>query len=245
MPVNPFFQSGKTIGRTSEQRVLEDIILESIKIYGMDVYYVPRTLVKEDILFGEDVLSKFEFAIPVEMYLRNIGGYGGDGDFVRSFGIEIRDNASFVVSRARYEQAIQQKGLGILSRPSEGDLIYVPLTHQLFEIKFVEHETPFYQLGNLYVWSLDCEAFVYSSEKIETGIGEIDEVVPLFSEDESIYRVLLENGNILTMENGNPVLLENFNLTTIIPGSDNDEIKNEQDAYIDWSETNPFGEVRQ
>src|SRR5574343_453691 len=113
MATNVYFQSGVPGGRTSEQRVLEDLVIESLKIYGFDVYYMPRKLIKEDDLFGEDVLSRFDYAIPLEMYLKNVNGYGGDGDFVRNFGIEIRDRGTFVCSRQRWDQAIAKRGLGI------------------------------------------------------------------------------------------------------------------------------------
>jgi hypothetical protein len=244
-PVNVYFQAGTPGGRTSEQRVLEDLIIESMKIFGFDTFYLPRKLVKEDILFGEDVLSKFEFAVPLEMYLKNINGYGGDGDFVRNFGIEIRDRGTFVVARARWDQAVTAKGLGILPyRPAEGDLIYMPASNSMFEIKFVEHEDPFYQLGHLYVWELECEQFVYSSEKIDTGIGPIDEIVLLQSTEEApLYQMRLVNGSLLTLVNGDPIIQASYKIGTIIPGADNDQVKIEGDEFLDFSEKNPFGEV--
>lgn len=246
MPVNKYFQSGVPGGRSSEQLVLEDLIIESMKIYGFDTYYLPRALVKEDILFGEDVLSKFEFAVPLEMYLKNINGYGGDGDFVRNFGIEIRDRGTFVCSRRRWDQSIAQKGLGILpGRPAEGDLIYMVETNSMFEIKFVEHENPFYQLGRLYVWEMECEQFTYSSEKLNTGVGEIDEVGVIQSTETTLYRLLMENGNAFEYEDGGHIILDDFMIGTIIPGADNDEIKTEGDGILDFSETNPFGDIRQ
>jgi len=246
MPTNHYFQSGVPGGRSSEQKVLESIIIESLKIYGFDVYYLPRKLVKEDILFGEDVLSKFEFAVPLEMYLKNVNGYAGDGDFVRNFGIEIRDRGTFVCARARYAQAVSAKGMGILpDRPAEGDLIYMPASNSMFEIKFVEHEDPFYQLGRLYVWEMECELFVYSSEKLDTGIGQIDEIVTLQSEEESLWNMTLNNGGQLLLQNGNTLLQSGFKIGTIIPGADNDQIKTEGDTILDFSEKNPFGEISQ
>lgn len=244
MPVNPYFQSGIPGGRASEQRVLEELIMESMKIYGFDTYYLPRALVKEDILFGEDVLSKFEFAVPLEMYLKNINGYGGDGDFVRNFGIEIRDRGTFVCARIRWDQAIAAKGLGILpGRPAEGDLIYMPASNSMFEIKFVEHEDPFYQLGRLYVWEMECEQFVYSSEEINTGIGPIDEIVTLQSLDQSLSRIGLVNGNSMGLVGGGVPILAGYQIGDVIPGADNDQINVEGDDILDFSETNPFGEV--
>jgi len=245
MSTNFYFQSGVPGGRTSEQRLLEDLIVESLKIYGFDTYYLPRALVKEDDLFGEDVLSKFEYAIPLEMYLKNVNGYGGDGDFVRSFGIEIRDRGTFVCARVRWEQAITKRGLGILpERPSEGDLIYMPASNSLFEIKFVEHENPFYQLGKLYVWEMECQQFVYSSEDLNTGIGAIDEIVTLQSIEVQTQRMMTETGLFLTDENNAYLNFDDFKVSTVIPGTDNDGIKVEGEDILDFSETNPFGEVR-
>jgi len=245
MATNVYFQSGIPGGRTSEQRVLEDIIIESLKIYGFDVYYMPRKLVKEDDLFGEDVLSKFEYAVPLEMYLKNVNGYGGDGEFVRNFGIEIRDRATFVCARARYDQALAKRGLGILpERPSEGDLIYLPASNSLFEIKFTEHENPFYQVGKLYVWEMNCELFMYSSENFSTGIGAIDEIPVVFSQEVLPYNVLAENGDPLITEVGDPLVFAEFDIGGQLANTDNDNIATADDEFLDWSEVNPFGDVR-
>lgn len=246
MTTNHYFQSGVPIGRSSEQRLLEELNIEALKIYGHDVYYIPRILVKEDQLFGEDVLSKFEQAIPLEMYLKNVDGYGGDGDFMSKFGIQIKDTATWVVSRLRWDQAIARKGLGILKeRPCEGDLLYLPVTNSLFEIKFVEHENPFYQLGRLYVFELRCELFVYSSEKLDTGITEIDEVAALQGMDLATYSLQLENGNgfLLEGDQGGFMVFEDYSLDNIIQGTDSEVIKTESDEILDFSESNPFGEV--
>lgn len=244
MSTNVYFQSGIPGGRTSEQRVLEDLVIESLKIYGFDVYYMPRQLVKEDDLFGEDVLSKFDYAIPLEMYLKNINGYGGDGDFVRNFGIEIRDRGTFVCSRTRWDQAIAKRGLGILpGRPSEGDLLYMPATNALFEIKFVEHENPFYQLGKLYVWEMECELFLYSSEKFNTGIGPIDEIPVLQSQEVIPYALLDEQGNALITESGEPIVSAEFDISAVIEYTDNTGINAEDDDVLDFTELNPFGEI--
>jgi len=244
--VNPFFQGGTPggpAGNSNEQLLLEDLIIESMGIVGFQTYYLPRGLVKEDLLLGEDVLSKFEFALPIEMYLKNTQGYGGDGDFVRAFGIEIRDRATFVVSRRRYEQEVINRNLSLLpTRPAEGDLIYMAATNSLFEIKFVEHENPFYQLGRLYVWELECELFVYSSQKLDTGIEEIDSVVVLQSEESTLYTLLLEDGNSLVQESGSLIISEDFLISTILPGTDNDGLVTESETVMDWTESNPFSD---
>ena len=161
----------------TEQRLLEDLVIESIKLYGHDVYYIPRTSVKEDLVLGEDVLEKFSSSYFVEMYLNNVEGMEGEGEFLSRFGLEIRDEATFVISQRRFQEVTQ----GTINRPLEGDLIYFPLTTGLFQIKFVDDEKPFQQLGVLPMWEMLCEKYQYSHEKLDTDIGIIDEIERLSS----------------------------------------------------------------
>ena len=167
---------------SQEQILLEDLIIESIKVYGIECYYLPRTLVKEDELFGEDALAKFEFAYPIEMYIKSVDGFQGDGDFLSKFGLEIRDSMILTVAKRRFEDEVhisdttpvnEEQGIG---RPSEGDLVYFPLNGKIFEVKFVEHEAVFYQMGKLQTYDLSLELFEYSHESIDTGIDVIDEI---------------------------------------------------------------------
>jgi len=162
-------------GIRSEQLLYEDIIVESISIYGQDFYYIPRTLVGKDEILGEDRLSKFKHAYGIEMYLETVNGFEGQGAFIQKFGLMMEQSATLTVARRKWEQLIGQHGLSILpNRPAEGDLLYFPLTGGLFEIKFVTHQDPFYQAGKLYVYKLQVELFQYASEHIQTGIKEID-----------------------------------------------------------------------
>lgn len=164
-----------TFGTKSEQRLYEDLIIESLKIYGMDVYYLPRELVKEDKLFGEDVLSKFDENYMIEMYLGTYDGFEGDGSLFTKFGVRISDEATFIVSKRRWEDLVSSSyNLVSSHRPNEGDLIYFPLTKGLFQIKFVEHEIPFWQLANVATYQLRAELMEYSEERLETGVDEID-----------------------------------------------------------------------
>ena len=165
---------------TSEQLLVEDLVIESLKIHGMDVYYMPRTSRdRVDYIFGEDTLKQYVSAYPLEMYLENVTGMEGEGDFISKFGLEIRDEVQLLVSRRRFAATIPQ------TRPNEGDLIYVPLVQNFFEITFVEHENDqamFYTLGrgrgaNVYVYALKLKQFVFSNEIIETGISEIDDQI--------------------------------------------------------------------
>jgi len=161
---------------TGEQFLMEDNIVESIKIVGHDCWYVPREGFNEvDSLYGENPQSKFERAYNMEMYLANVEGYEGDGDFFSKFGVEIRDTSNFICSRRSFERYIPSS---IAQRPREGDLVFVPALQKLFEIKFVEEELMFFSLGNRkpYIYEMRCELFRYSQESINTGVDEIDHV---------------------------------------------------------------------
>jgi hypothetical protein len=159
----------------NEQNLYEDIIIESLKIYGQDVYYMPREIVNEDKILGEDVPSRFSTAYKIEMYIENQQGFDGEGDLFTKFGVEIRDAANFVVSRRRWRHTVEQNSNTITGdRPREGDVLYLPLSNSMFEIMHVEHEQPFYQLNNVPTYNLRCELFVYSGEDLDTGIETID-----------------------------------------------------------------------
>jgi len=173
-------------GIRSEQLLYEDIIVESISIYGQDFYYIPRTLIGKDEILGEDRLSQFKHAYGIEMYLETVNGFEGQGAFIQKFGLMMEQSATLTVARRKWEQLIGQHGRTILpNRPSEGDLLFFPLTGGLFEIKFVTHQDPFYQAGKLYVYKLQVELFQYSSEHIQTGNSSIDVFETLKSFDDT------------------------------------------------------------
>lgn len=162
-------------GRRSEQQLYEDIVIEGLKVYGQDVYYLPRDIINEDRILGEDVPSRFNSSHKIEMYIENVNGFDGEGDLFTKFGVQIRDAATFIVARRRWDQTIKRYDNEITSvRPVEGDLIYLPMSNKLFEIMHVEHEQPFYQLKNLPVFRLRCELFEYNDEDFDTGIKDID-----------------------------------------------------------------------
>lgn len=161
----------------NEQGLYEDIVIESLKMYGQDVYYLPRTIVNEDRVFSDDVPSRFSAAYKVEMYIENIEGFDGEGDLFTKFGVEIRDQATFVVARRRWTATINRFDNDINSeRPREGDLIYLPLSNSMFQIMSVEHEQPFYQLSNLAVYKLRAELFEYNDEDFDTEVAAIDDI---------------------------------------------------------------------
>jgi len=161
----------------SEQGLYEDIVIESLKMYGQDVYYLPRDIVNEDKVFGDDVPSRFNSSYKIEMYIENTEGFDGEGDLFTKFGVEIRDQATFVVARRRWTQTVNRFDNDINSqRPREGDLVYLPLSNSMFQIMAVEHEQPFYQISNLATYKLRCELFEYNDEDFDTDIDAIDNI---------------------------------------------------------------------
>lgn len=161
----------------SEQNLYEDIVIESLKIYGQDVYYLPRDTVYEDRVFGDEIPARYNSSYKIEMYIDNIEGFDGEGDLFTRFGVEIRDEATFVVSRRRWRSTISMFDNEISSeRPREGDLIYLPLSNSMFQITHVEHETPFYQLANLPVYKCRAQLFEYNDEDFDTSVDVIDDI---------------------------------------------------------------------
>ena len=176
MALNPYFQQGSR----SEQNLVQDLINEQLRMYGVEVHYLPRKYVKEGTVIREVVRSKFDDAYPLEAYLDTYDGYGENPVILSKFGIEQKNEVTLTISRDRWETYIEplmenEADVKLTTRPKEGDLIYFPLGDRLFEIKFVEHEKPFYQLKKTYVYTLRCELFVYEDEVIDTGVEEIDD----------------------------------------------------------------------
>jgi hypothetical protein len=163
-----------------EQDLIESLVTESISIFGWDVYYCPRFIEKKDEIYSEDTLSTYDAAYQLDMYVRSYDSYEGDGTFLSKFNLEIRDQITFVVSRRMYRSEISTQ-VALLTRPREGDLIYVPQMKRLFTIKYVNNESIFYQMGALQVWDLVCEVFEYSNERFNTGVPEIDAIEPRYS----------------------------------------------------------------
>ena len=232
---------------TQEQNLVENLIIESIKIYGMEVYYMPRTLVKEDLLFGEDVLSTFDEAYPLEMYIKSVDGFQGDGTFLSKFGLEIRDEMVLTVARRRFGEEIDisdttpvNEAEGI-ARPSEGDLIYFPLNGKIFEVKFVEHEAIFYQMGSLQTYDLTLELFEYSHERFNTSIDEIDAIEDRYSGDMLFFELLAEDGSRYVFEDGSVVINDGYRIEDTDAKANNEFYQTNVD-FIDFSEINPFSE---
>ena len=245
MAVNHYFQSGIPQGRSSEQLLVEDLIIECMKIYGFEVNYLTRKAQNRDNILTEDPLNNYENSYEIEMYLKNVNGFGGDDQLLSKFGVELRDQATFLVSRRRWDEIVGRSGTAILStRPAEGDIIYFPLTKSYFEIKNVNATDPFFQVGKLYVYELTCELFQYSSERMDTGDTVIDSLETDHSLDISMYELLLEDGErlFLEYETSSSITLESYSASTYDIGAQNDKFEAEI-SVLDFTERNPFGEV--
>lgn len=206
MAVNPLFQS---FHEEIEQELHQDLFDESIQIHGIDVFFIPRVLVNEDYLFAEDPSSAFEEAFEIEMYLETFDQYEGDGDLLSKFGLHIKDQMTLNVSQRRFVAETD------LEKPLEGDLIYMPLTKAIFEIKFREHEEQFYALGTRYNWKLQCELFEFSREDFDTGLEEVDSLTDELDDSDGF--------------------------TGTDPFASNAEIETEGDAAIDHTQDDIFG----
>ena len=172
----------KANGSDQEQTFIENLIVESIEIYGQDIYYMPRTYVNRDTILGEVENSRFAQALQVRAYVNNVEGWEGQGELLSKFGVRIEDKTTFVFSREKFTSAVDDNAvLNVEGRPNEGDLIWFPATKHLFEIQFVEAERPFYQLGKGFVWECQCELFQYADEALDTGVAEIDGIEAAFA----------------------------------------------------------------
>ena len=169
MATNPYFKE-----YVGEQTLLDDLIVETIKAMGRDMIYIPREYLNRDIIFGEDPISEFKNAYTIEIYIQNVTAFGGQMNIINKFGINLTDRVTLQVSKTRFEQEVYNKST--IRTPREGDLIYFPFNKSIFEINYVEDKIPFFQFGTLNVYTLTCELFTYSFEKIDTGVTEIDEI---------------------------------------------------------------------
>ena len=197
MAINQYIRSNVK----SEQDLYENLVIETLKTYGVEVYYIPRDIVNENKIFGDDVPSRFNSSYKVEMYIDNIEGFAGEGDIFSRFGVEIRDEATFVVARRRWRDAVKRYDNEISGdRPREGDLIYLPMSKSLFQIQHVEHEDPFYQLQNVPLFRCRATLFEYNDEDLDTGVEAIDNI----EKDYAYKYVLTLNDNSLALP-GNTV----------------------------------------
>jgi hypothetical protein len=283
MPTNVFFNHAVN----TEQHLYEDLVVESLRMYGHETFYLPREIVEEDTILGEDVQSSFGDAYSVEMYLENTEAFEGEGDLMSKFGVQVRDQATFVLSLRTWERFISlDSNLATSLRPNEGDLIYFPLSGSMFEIKFVEHENPFYQVGKLFVFKMQCELFEYSGEDFDTGMAAdfieneqaytiemtmasggsgsytVGEVITYNSASAGEVIGWVESTRTLTIKDNTRTLAigdtlvgvsstASYVIETIVDvltfandgNAQNKDFEDKADGYLDFSETNPFGEV--
>jgi hypothetical protein len=243
MPTTNFFFNN--FQSSQEQLLLENLIIESVKIYGQEVLYIPRTINNFDKLHDEDDQSSYDQAIPIEMYIKSIDGFSGDGEFLSKFGVEIRNQVVFSVARRRFSEEVGDVTTQV--RPNEGDIIYFPLNNRVFQIRFVNNYEMFYQLGTLQTWDMTCEMFEYSGEVFNTGIPAIDDIQYLNSLNVFDWTIQTETPQDITDEAGNYFILEGSDAV------DKDFVDDEKDIneegttfkgwqFIDFSESDPFGD---
>jgi hypothetical protein len=296
MAVNSAFHTSNSHSLATERSLYQNLIKEAIQIYGHDVYYVNRDTVALDNVLGEDSLSSYTKQTPIEMYVEDAEGFGGDKEIITQFGLENRNEITFVVSKERFQEMDSQfviesgtdtTGGGILlesgsidqsgssstlssvqgddnfyvlqdiastdaDRPQEGDLVYHPVIAKMFEINFVDHDEPFYQLDNNPVYKLRCKQFEYSSEDIATGIDTIDTIEDDLSRSSSAFQFTLENevGSI-QLENAADtgdaefLISEDYIIGDYVTDktAQNELFDVLDDTVIDFTESNPFGDV--
>ena len=219
MATNFYFNN---FGSSQEQNLIEDLVIESIKIYGHEVWYCPRTIVNEEKIFKEDELASFNNAYSIEMYIKNVEGFEGEGDFLSKFGLQIRDRITFTVARRTFADEVTGG-----TRPKEGDMIFFPLTSKGYVVRFVEHEAIFYQMGSLQTFDIVCELFEFNQETFNTGVDIIDDTY---------------NDLSFAMANNTQVVTQ-FNISTIDKQAQNEEFETKGDDILDFTEINPFSEA--
>lgn len=227
---------------SQEQILIENLVLESIKIYGHDVYYCPRTLIAKDDIYESDTISEYNTSYMIDMYIRSYESYEGDGQFLSKFGLEIRDQVTFTVSVRNFMDEIGS--LESIDRPQEGDLIYLPMADRLMYIKYVNKTPVFYQMGAIQMYDLVCEMFEYSSEKLNTGIAAIDDIEKNLSLNMDVYSILTSDGLVLTTQEGAPIIQGGYDFETQSGDyfEDNTEFQLEGDNILDWTQVDPFSE---
>ena len=242
---NVFFNN---FSSSQEQQLIEDLTIESIGIYGIEAYYLPKTYGDYDYLYGEDDLGTLSDFYTVPMYINTVEGFGGEGDFLSKFGVEQRDTMTMSVARWTFETEVGNETKANIARPREGDVIFFPLNNKMYTFNFVEHEPVFYQMGALQFYELRLEMFEYSGERLSTGIHEIDKLEVSASLD--IYRkqmLYMETGDPelpIHIETGQRILLDGYDLvdTDEVADSENDFFETKADNFIDFSDADPFSE---
>ena len=272
MARNRFFNQYTPVKQ--EQSLVEDLIIESIKIYGIDGYYLPRTHVNLDKIYGEDASMLFDDALEMEFYIKSFDGFAGQEDFLSKFGLQIDESVTFVVSQKRFTQSLKtsiiteysynmltEDGDELLSnrndvseydydaivRPREGDIIWVPMLKAMYEIKFTQNIENFFQLGKLYTYELRCDRIEYSSERINTDVTEIDAIEDQYSLSNTDNEKLLDEDTFLFLHEDDTFIINEADVVVAAEiSADNEEIGQKiiDDDILDFSEQNPFSLTR-
>jgi hypothetical protein len=253
-----------------EQNLVEDLVIESIKIYGVDGYYLPRTHVNLDMIYGEDASMIFDDALELELYIKSFDGFQGQEDFLSKFGLQIDESITFVVAQKRFTQSLkpsfiteygynmknedgdylldeQSYDYANILRPREGDLIWIPMLGYMYEIKFTENIENFFQLGKLYTYEMRCDRFEYSSERLDTEVADIDNIENQYSMSTvNNEKMLDEEGFLLLLEDGTFIINEANVIVAAEVAADNENIGQKiiDDDILDFSEQNPFSSTR-
>jgi hypothetical protein len=223
MATSTFFNQTKHF---NEQQLIDDLVIESIKIYGVDIEYLPRTAGSVDNILNEDDTPLYNSVYKMEMYVKSVDGFEGEGDFLSKFGLQIRDQVTFTVAIRTFERYVT-KEVATRTRPLEGDIIYFPINGKLFKVMYVEHESVFYQSGALQVYDLRCELLEYSNERIETGFSHLDDIL------KDYQTTVGGTSNTNTLEA----------LANADPIADNFFFEKTADDIIDFTEMDPFSET--
>ena len=237
MATNFYFQNFSSSG---EQNLIENLVIESIKIHGIDNFYIPRKIINRDNAFREQEFSEYGEAIQIEMYIRNVDGFEGDGEFLSKFGVEVRDQITFSVALRVFENEVGS----VLrrDRPSESDLIFFPFTKALYTIKYVNKKPIFYQMGALQMYDVVCELFEYSNEIFNTGIDLIDKTYNAFLTTSDPFIMLSEGSLQITDETGFHIIKEEYDIDYLDQTSQNSMFETEGLDFLDFTERDPFSE---
>ena len=222
MATNTFFNN---YAQVQEQTLIDDLIIESIKIYGVDIIYISRAIKGRDTIFNEDDFPEYNETFEFEAYVKSMEGFEGEGDFLSKFGLEIRDTLTLTVANRTFERHVTREVVDLV-RPREGDLIYFPINEKMFEIKYVEHESIFYQMGKTQIYDMQCELLEYSNQRFNTGRTNIDDYFAAYNTD------IIVDANNATLSA----------LAATDDNSMNLDFEIEADGIIDFSEVDPFSE---
>lgn len=237
MATNFYFNNFQATG---EQELLASLVMESIKIYGNDVYYIPFTTHTMDKIYGEDVNREYDQAIMLEMYIKSVDGFGGDGQFLSKFNLEVRDTITFSVAMRAFENEVGQ--LCSLDRPREGDLVWFVPSQRMFKITYVEKYPVFLQLGSTPFYDVKCEMFEHSGERFNTGLPFIDSIMDSYSIAMNVDALMIEGNIELTDEDGFTLLLEEYDLEVIDTSAENSLFQTEASNFLNFTDIDPFSE---